>query len=175
VNLLKSGSINLDVVGPKIAMNKTYAAESDPSCGSKPTPTPKPAMTMENSPRAINDAPARNASNEFMFAYLAESQPIKSFVSAVKMPNETANSKTGGKEAGLICNPKNKKKMAANKSRSGKSNLCARLAIGSETAMPTRNAPMAAETCSFCAIPATNKIKPKVVNRITSSDWCEII
>src|SRR5215831_19311776 len=44
-------------IGPKIARRNTYAADTGPSCGSRPDPNP--AMMMENSPRAIRAVPAR--------------------------------------------------------------------------------------------------------------------
>ena len=47
-------------IGPRTARNRTYAAANGPSFGSRPTPNA--AMTMENSPRATNTAPALNRS-----------------------------------------------------------------------------------------------------------------
>lgn len=45
--------------GPTTASSKTYAAANGPSAGS--TAIPSPAITMENSPRAMRVKPARKA------------------------------------------------------------------------------------------------------------------
>jgi hypothetical protein len=65
-----SSSLSLDVqvasifylaarakIGPSTARNRTYAAASGPRCAS--SGAPKPAITIENSPRATSASPAR--------------------------------------------------------------------------------------------------------------------
>ena len=98
--------------------------------------------------------------------------PAPTLVNAVQRPKTTAAGSTGSKLAGSISSPKKKKKVAAKRSRSGASKRCDCSAMGPEIAVPTRNAPIAADTCNRCMRPATNNTAPSTESRITSSDWC---
>lgn len=55
----KNCSVILAKTVAATASNKIFAADSDPSCGSNPAIAPISAMTLDNSPRATNAAPAR--------------------------------------------------------------------------------------------------------------------
>ncbi len=80
----------------------------------------------------------------------------------------SATPSTGGMDAGSVFRPNTTKKMAANRSRRGSSTRAAFSAVAPEMAMPSRNAPTAAETCSAEAIPATSSAAPMSVRRNTS-------
>jgi len=84
--------------------------------------------------------------------------------------NPSATGNAAGNVAGSICRPKKKKKVAANKSRSGARSRCDCSAIGPDNAIPTRNAPIAADTRKRSAKPATSSTVPNVVSRMISSD-----
>ena len=64
--------------------------------------------------------------------------------------------------------PNTTKKIAANRSRNGESTRVAFSAVSSEIAMPSRNAPTPAETCSCEAMPATSSAMPRTRSRKTS-------
>ncbi len=63
-----------------------------------------------------------------------------------------------------------KKKIVANRSRSGPSKEPARSCAGPEIARPTRNAPTAADTSTSWASPPTSSTRPNTVSTMTSSD-----
>ena len=75
---------------------------------------------------------------------------------------------TGGIAAGSVFSPKTTKNTAANRSRNGSSSLVALCAVEPEIAMPKRNAPTAADTCSADANPATSSASPSTLSRKTS-------
>ncbi len=103
------GSITRARMGPRIARNKTYAADSAPNCGSSPALTPSPAMTMENSPRAINAAPARKAPNGSTFARRAAHQPVRTLVRAVIKPKINGEQQNGRQGSGIDLQSKEQK------------------------------------------------------------------
>src|SRR5205814_6924055 len=96
-----------------------------------------------------------------MPARRAAQYPVSTFVRVVTAPNPTANGSAGTRVAGSISSPKKKKNIAANRSRSGLTRRCDCSATEPDSAMPTRNAPIAAETWNRCATPATSSTAPK--------------
>ena len=123
--------------------------------------TARPAMTMENSPRATSVPPARHRPRDPIPARRAAYHPVPILVKTVTTASSRAGSSTGGIWAGSVESPKNTKKTAANRSRSGVSSLRAPSATSPESAIPTRNAPTAAETCNCWATPATRTVSPR--------------
>jgi hypothetical protein len=144
-------------------------AASAPSVGSSPAVTASPAMTMENSPLATSTAPARQRPRARTPARRAAHQPVATLVAAVTSARAPAARATGGMEPGSVCRPKKTKNTAANRSRRGASNGWAASAACPESAMPTRNAPTAAETLSCWAIPATTRATPRITSSRASS------
>jgi hypothetical protein len=70
-----------------------------------------------------------------------------------------------------VDSPKKRKNTAAKRSRSGVSTRCACFAAGPEIAMPTRNAPTAAETFARAARPATRSVRPSTDSSRTSASF----
>jgi len=103
-------------------------------------------MTMENSPRATRAPPARHRPRLAIPARRAAQWPVTILVAAVTTARTAAGRSTGGISAGSVLSPKNTKKTAANRSRSGLTSVWAPSATSPDKAMPTRNAPTAAET-----------------------------
>ncbi len=75
--------------------------------------------------------------------------------------------------AGLVLRPKKTKNTAAKRSRSGLSREWAPSAASPESAMPTRNAPTAAETCNCWAMPATSRVRPSTTSSSFSGSSCD--
>ncbi len=125
-------------------------------------------MTMETSPRATRAAPARARPRDATPARRAAHQPVPTFVAVVTSASTTAHSSTSGMAPGSVCRPNTTKNTAANRSRSGSSSFVAFSAVGPEMAMPSRNAPTAAETCIAEAMPATSSAEPRILSRNTS-------
>lgn len=123
--------------------------------------TPSPAMIIENSPRAISSTPARRHPRWSTVVLRAAQYPVAIFVTAVSRPSVSAKGRAGTSVAGLISSPKKQKNVAANRSRNGPKRRCDCSAIGPESAIPTRNAPVAEETWKRCAAPATSNTAPK--------------
>ena len=78
--------------GPSTASSKTYAADSGPSLALRPAPTPSPAITMENSPRATRAAPARQRPALLTPARRAAHHPVTIFVNTVAPASPAAGS-----------------------------------------------------------------------------------
>jgi len=76
----KIGSAARAASGPAMAHSSTYAAATEATFGSAPAATARPAITIENSPRAISVAPTRKALAPCNAASLAAHQPDNSFV-----------------------------------------------------------------------------------------------
>src|ERR671915_429906 len=97
-------------------------------------PTARPAMTIENSPRAMSAAPARARPSGPMPTLLAAHQPVATFVSVVATARTKAQPSTGGIDLGSVWSPNTTKNTAANRSRNGSSSFVAfsagHLAIG---------------------------------------------
>lgn len=91
---------------------------------------------------------------------LAAHQPVTTFVAVVTRASATATTSTDGIVAGSVLSPNTTKNTAANRSRSGSSSLVAFSAVEPLIAMPSRNAPTAAEICSAEANPATSSAAP---------------
>ncbi len=127
-------------------------------------------MTMENSPRAIRAVPARTRPGRAMPARRAAHQPVPTLVAAVTTASTPATAATGRRSPGSIWSPKNKKKVAAKRSRSGLTRRLARSWALPPRAMPTRKAPTAAETWSWAATPATSRVRPSTPSRRASSE-----
>lgn len=138
-----------------------------------PAVTARPAMTMENSPRATRVPPARQRPLTPIPARRAAQYPVAIFVPAVTRASARAGSRTGGMLAGSVCRPKKTKNTAANRSRSGLSRVCVPSATSPERAMPTRNAPTAADTWSCWAMPATSRVRPSTTRRSFSGSSLE--
>ena len=83
-----------------------------------------------------------------------------SFVTIVTIASTTAGNSTETRADESVVRPKNTKKIAANRSRSGVSTVLAFSATLPERAMPTRNAPTAADTLTSAATPATSIVSP---------------
>lgn len=92
---------------------------------------------------------------------------------AVRTARISAGTITGGMLSGLVFSPKKTKKTAAKRSRSGTRTACAPSATSPESAMPTRNAPTAAETCNCWAIPATSSVSPSTTSSSFSGSSLE--
>ncbi len=125
-------------------------------------------MTIENSPRATSAVPARNRPIGPIPARRAAHHPVRIFVPTPATASRDAARSTGGSSAGEVSSPKKTKKTAANRSRRGLSTSRAPSATGPDTAMPTRNAPTAADTWSFWAAPATSRASPSTRSSRTS-------
>jgi CPA2 family monovalent cation:H+ antiporter-2 len=110
------------------------------------TPSASPAMTMLNSPRGIIAAPARSRAVVPSPASAPAIHPVAAFVAMPATASANAMPATGSSWLGLVCSPKNTKKTAANRSRRGASRSRAVCASGPDSAIPTRNAPTAADT-----------------------------
>ncbi len=130
-------------------------------------------MTIENSPRATSAPPARQRPSTEIPDRRAAQYPVAIFVTAVSRASARAGSRTGGMLAGSVCSPKKTKKTAANRSRSGLSSVCAPSATSPDSAMPTRNAPTAADTWSCCATPATRIVRPSTTSSSFSGSSLE--
>lgn len=88
-----------------------------------PAVTARPAMTIENSPRATSVPPARQRPLTPTPARFAAQYPVAIFVHAVTRASASAGSRTGRMLAGSVCRPKKTKNTAANRSRSGLSSV----------------------------------------------------
>ncbi len=130
-------------------------------------------MTMENSPRATSVPPARQRPFTPTWARRAAQYPVAILVSAVTTASASAGSSTGGMLAGSVCRPKKTKNTAANRSRNGLSSVCAPSATSPDSAMPTRNAPTAADTWSCWASPATSRVRPRTTSSSFSASSVE--
>ncbi len=128
---------------------------------------------MENSPRATSVPPARQRAPAETPARFAAQYPVAIFVSAVTTASASAGSSTGGMLEGSVCRPKKTKKTAAKRSRSGARRWCAPSATSPESAMPTRNAPTAADTCNCCASPAITSVSPSTTSSSFSGSSLE--
>ena len=93
---------------------------------------------------------------------------MPTFVSVVTTASTIAQPSTGGIDAGFVLSPNTTKNTAANRSRSGSSMCVAFSAVEPEIAMPSRNAPTAADTCIADATPATSSAAPSTLSRNTS-------
>ncbi len=93
-------------------------------------------------------------------ALRAAHQPVNTFVATPASASSRAGRNTGGISLGSVCRPKKTKNTAAKRSRSGVSTSRAPSATGPDTAMPTRNAPTAADTRTCWAAPATSRASP---------------
>ena len=126
-------------------------------------------MTIENSPRATRAVPARSRPAGPTPARAAATQPVYTLVAPVTIASRMAGTATATRSPGMIWNEKNRKNVAANRSRSGPMRAWARSCTGPDRAMPTRKAPMAAETCSRWATPPTSRVSPKTDSSRASS------
>ena len=77
------------------------------------------------------------------------------------MASASAGSSIGISPDESLVSPKNTKKVAAKRSRSGVSTWLAFAATLPDRAMPTRNAPTAADTPTWAARPATSMVRPE--------------
>ena len=96
--------------------------------------------------------------------------PVANFVPIPMIARITAGTIAPVKSAGSIWNEKNRKNVAAKRSRNGEISAAARRAAGPETASPTRKAPIAPDTSSCWAIPATSKVVANIESSRASSD-----
>ena len=83
-----------------------------------------------------------------------------SFVTIVTMASASAGSSMGMSPDESLVSPKNTKNVAAKRSRNGVSTWLAFAATLPDRAMPTRNAPTAADTPTCAARPATSIVRP---------------
>ena len=86
------------------------------------------------------------------------------------MASARAGSATSTRSDGSIRNEKNKKNVAANRSRSGAIRAAARSSARPDRARPTRKAPIAPDTSIRWANPPTSSVSP---NTVSSSDSSE--
>jgi hypothetical protein len=110
-------------------------------------------MMIENSPRATSAAPARTLPGRPTPARRPAIQPVANFVAIPVAAGAAAGSRATGDCPGSVDSPKNTRKTAANRSRSGMSRSRTRSATCPDRAMPTRKAPTAADTCTASAAP----------------------
>ncbi len=141
-------------------VSSTYAAAVGPSRASAPAPTARATTTTENSPRGVSVTAARQRPRRLTPARRAATNPVAIFVAAVTTASASASGSTGRSLLGFVDSPKNTKNTAAKTSRSGASTSAAVRATVPDTAMPTRNAPTAADTLSSSASPATSRVRP---------------
>lgn len=85
-------------------------------------------------------------------------------MATVTTASSEAGTSTGGMSAGSVDSPKKTKNTAANRSRSGLNSRRVVWATSPESAMPTRKAPTAADTCSCWATPATSSVRPRTTS-----------
>lgn len=104
---------------------------------------------MENSPRAISAAPARSLPRRPTPSREAAYQPVRTLVSPVATASTSAAGSTGSSSVGTTDRPMATKNTAANRSRSGAMTARARSTVCPVRVKPTRNAPTAAEACTY--------------------------
>ena len=92
----------------------------------------------------------------------------------VTMASNAATRSTGGRSPGSIRRLNSTKKIAANRSRNGVSSASARSRTSPDSAMPTRNAPIAELTWTCSARPPTTRIPPITLRSSASSERAEI-
>ncbi len=134
---------------------------------------PGPAMTIENSPRAMSGAPARARPRRPITCRAAAHHPDATLVAPVTSASAAATPSADGSVPGSTWSAKKRKNVAAKRSRNGRMSAEARSDTEPESATPTRNAPTAAETRNRSAIPATSSVVPSTVRSRTSSDGLE--
>ena len=95
---------------------------------------------------------------------LVTHQPTTYFPATPKSVRSSASGKTGRMSAGLVVMPKNKKKIAANRSLSGTSLALAVSATSPVSSSPIRNAATTPEKPIRSASPAASSAAPKTVS-----------
>ncbi|CFS14847.1 Uncharacterised protein [Mycobacterium tuberculosis] len=89
---------------------------------------------------------------------------MATLVAAVTAARASATGSIETSFPGSTDRPIPRKKIVANKSRSGVSTMRARSAVSPVSVRPTRNAPTAADACSDSATAATIKVMPSTRN-----------
>ena len=127
-------------------------------------PRASPAITMENSPRGVRNAPMRNQliGSDISFAIIRAKINLPAIPITAK---SSAIGSTPGISPGSVIKPKNKKNKAAKKSRRGESLARAASATSPDNNNPTKNAAIAPDIPAISARPAANKAAPKTVSR----------
>src|SRR2546429_397246 len=154
-------------LGPSHLLGGSLRGRGSPWTRVRPNLRNRPQA--QRAPRGTSTVPARTRPSVPTPARLAASQPVTSFVPAVTTASAAAAGSTSGMAAGFVERPKKTKKTAAKRSRSGVRTFLASSATRPDSAIPIRNAPTAAETCSCSAMPATSSASPNTRRSSTSS------
>ncbi|CFE41192.1 Uncharacterised protein [Mycobacterium tuberculosis] len=143
-------------------MTNTYAVAKAATPGIEAPASPM--MIKENSPRATSAVPARSCPRRATPSRRAANIPVATLVAAVTAARASATGSIETSFPGSTDRPIPRKKIVANKSRSGVSTMRARSAVSPVSVRPTRNAPTAADACSDSATAATIKVMPSTRN-----------
>ncbi len=130
-----------------------------------------PAMTMENSPRATSAPPARHRPP-------GDTGPARRPVPGgdLRQSRDDGQHERGQQhqqDGRVGVQPEEDEEDRREEIRNGLSSVCAPSATSPDRAMPTRNAPTAAETWSCCAMPATRIVRPSTTSSSFSGSSLE--